>query len=242
VRFCSAEGVEPEAVTEATFAAFRADLDNTLLTSPERVFAGFVRGWRIAQTAVAGWPRVRVTAPDRRNRWTMPLTSFPESFRQDCNDCYDRLAGRDLLAEMPSRPLRPTTLRHRDFEVRSFASALVMRGRDPATITSLRDLIEIDAFKEALKFFISRKGGKSTSAISHMARSMKAIARHYLDVDSDHLELLATGNHTAVRSKPRSPSRSRSLRWRRCALPISPSWISIGTWSVQDRMERCTSS
>jgi len=188
VRFCSAERIEPEAVTEATFAAFRADLDNTLLTSPERVFAAFVRGWRFAQTAVAGWPRIRVTAPDRRNRWTMPLTSFPESFRQDCKDYYDRLAGRDLLAEMSSRPLRPTTVRHRDFEIRSFASALVMRGRDVATITSLRDLVEIEAFKEGLKYFIERKGGKSTEAICHMAGSLKAIARHYLDVDSDHLD------------------------------------------------------
>lgn len=67
VRFCSAEGIEPEAVTEAAFATFRADLDNTLLTSPERVFAALVRGWRFAQTAVDGWPRVSISAPDRRN-------------------------------------------------------------------------------------------------------------------------------------------------------------------------------
>src|ERR1700730_4412905 len=51
LRFCSAEGIEPKAVTEATFAAFRADLDNTLLKSPEKGFAALVRGWQIAQIA-----------------------------------------------------------------------------------------------------------------------------------------------------------------------------------------------
>jgi integrase len=190
VRSCSAEGIEPEAVTEATFAAFRADLDNTLLTSPERVFVAFVRGWRIAQTAVDGWPRVGVSAPDRRNRWTLSLDNFPESFQLDCKAWCDRLAGRDLLEETPFRPARPITVGHRNFQIRSFASALVLRGRDPGTITSLQDLVEVEAFKEGLKFFIERKGGKSTSAISHMARGIKAIARHHLGVDSDHLDKL----------------------------------------------------
>jgi integrase len=189
-RFCSAEDIEPEAVTEATFAAFRANLDTTLLTSPEKVFAAFVRGWRFAQTAVAGWPRVLATAPDRRNRWTMPLTSFPESFRRDCYAWCDRLAGCDLLEEMPFRPARPATVRLRNFQIRSFASALVLRGRDPSTITSLRDLIEIDAFKAGLKFLIERRGGKSTSAISHLAESLKAIARHHVRHDKEHLDKL----------------------------------------------------
>jgi len=190
LRFCSAEGIEPEAVTEATFAAFRADLENTLLKSPDKVFAALVRGWHIAQIAVDSWPRVGVSAPDRRNRWTLLLTSFPASFRQDCNDWCDRLAGRDLLEEMAFRSARPITVKHRNFQIRSFASALVLRGRDPDTITSLRDLVEIEAFKEGLKFFIERRGGRSTSAISHLARSLKAIARHHLRLDRDHLDKL----------------------------------------------------
>ena len=118
------------------------------------------------------------------------MDSFADSFRQDCTHWCDRLAGRDLLEEMSFRPARPITVQHRYFQIRSFASALVLRGRDPATITSLRDLVEIEAFKEGLKFFVERKGGKSTSAIAYMARSLKAIARHHLDVDRGHLDKL----------------------------------------------------
>jgi integrase len=190
LRFCSAERIEPEAVTEATFEAFRAELDNTLLKSPDEVFAALVRGWRGAQNEIDVWPRVDVAAPDRRNRWTLPLTSFPESFRQDCKEFFDRLAGRILLEEISLRPARPSTVNQRNFQIRSFASALVMRGRDPNTITSLRDLVEIAAFKEGLKFLIERRGGKSTSAISQLARTLKAIARHHLRLDRDYLDKL----------------------------------------------------
>lgn len=189
-RFCSAKGIEPDAVTSDTFATFRADLNNTLLQSPDRTFAAFVRGWRIAQQAVDSWPSINVSAPDRRNHWTLPLSKFPESFQQDCKDWCDRLAGRDLLEEMSFRPARPITVRHRNFQIRSFASALVLRGRDPGTITSLRDLVEIGAFKAGLKFFIERRSGRSSSAISHLARSLKAIARHHLCLERDHLDKL----------------------------------------------------
>jgi hypothetical protein len=190
VRFCSALGIEPAAVTEATVAAFRADLENTLLSSPDKAFAGYVRGWRSAQSAVDNWPRVVVSVPDRRNRWILPFTSFPESFRQDCKNWCDRLGGRDLLAEMSFRPARPTTVKHRDYEIRAFATALVLRGRDPSTINSLRDLVEIQAFKEGLRFFIERRGGRSTEAIRHLAGNLKAIARHHLRLEQPHLDKL----------------------------------------------------
>jgi integrase len=202
MRFCSAKGIEPDAVTSDTFPTFRTDLNNTLLKSPDRTFAAFVRGWRIAQQAVDSWPTIKVSAPDRRNHWTLPVSKFPESFQQDCKNWCDRLAGRDLLEEMPFRPARAITVRHRSFQIRSLASALVLRGRDPNTITALRDLIEIPSFKEGLKFLIERRGGKSTSAIVHLAQSLKAIARHHVRVDKDHLDKLGaiirrleTGRH-----------------------------------------------
>jgi site-specific recombinase XerD len=190
LRFCSAEGIEPEGVTEATFATFRGDLDNSLVKSPEKAFAALVRAWHVAQIAIDSWPRVVVTAPDRRNRWTLPWSSFSQSFRQDCQDWCDRLAGGDLLEEISLRPVRPATVRNRNFQIRIFSSALVLRGRDPDTITSLRDLVEIETFKEGLKFFIERRGGKSTSAIVQLASTLKAVARHHLRLERDHLDKL----------------------------------------------------
>jgi hypothetical protein len=72
LRFCSARGLDPEAVTARTFDEFRLYLDDTLLKRPDVEFAETTRGWRAAQAAVESWPRLAVSVPDRRKIWTLP--------------------------------------------------------------------------------------------------------------------------------------------------------------------------
>jgi integrase len=190
-RFCTVRGIEPAAVTEATVEAFRAHLDNTLLKNPDKIFAALVRALREAQTAVESWPRLDITIPNRRNEWTLTWAHFPASLQQECVAWCDRLAGRDLLEEAPFRPVKSTTVERRRWQIRAFASALVLRGRDPRTITSLIDLVEIEAFKEGLRFFIERSGGKATQAVYDFAVTLKALARHHLQVEKAHLDRMA---------------------------------------------------
>jgi hypothetical protein len=111
-RFCTVREIEPEAVTEATFEAFRAHLNDSLLKSPDNIFAALMRGWRAAQTVVDGWPQVGITLPNRRRDWTLPWSHFPESLQRDCAAWCDRLAGRDLLTDGPVRVVRPGTVEH----------------------------------------------------------------------------------------------------------------------------------
>jgi len=191
VRQCSAAGIEPEAVNETTFAEFRDHLDDALLKHPNAVFAELTRAWRVAQKTVAGWPTVSITIPDRRDHWTLPWSAFLPSLREDCNVWLDRLAGRDLLEEAPFRPVQPATVERREWQLRAFATALVRLGRDPATITSLKDLVEIRAYREGLQFFVERSG-KPTSAVVDLAGVLKAIARHHLRLGKDHLDRMAT--------------------------------------------------
>ena len=134
-RWCSAAGNEPEAVTETTFLEFRDHLDDALLKHPDSSFAELVRAWRVGQNTVEGWPTVTFTVADRRVRWVLPWSAFPPSFREDCDGWLSRLAGRDLFEDAPFRPVRPSTVKRREQQIRSFASALVLRGRDPASIT-----------------------------------------------------------------------------------------------------------
>jgi hypothetical protein len=56
--------------------------------------------------------------------------------------------------------VRASTIERREWQIRSFASALVWRGKDPATITCLATLVEFENFKEGLRFFIERSGRK----------------------------------------------------------------------------------
>jgi integrase len=190
LRFCSARRIGPSAVTKETFDDYHLHLEHSLLRRPDETFALTVRAWRRAEIAIAGWPQIGFSIPDRRRHWVSGWERFPESLRRDCQAWCDRLAGRDLLEDTPFRPVRPVTLAHREWQIRAFASALVRMGRDPATLTSLRDLIEIDTFKSGLRFFLDREGGAPTTAIADLASSLKAVARHHVRVEAGHLDRL----------------------------------------------------
>jgi integrase len=187
LRFLSARGIGPDAATEETFDEYRLHLDQSLLKRPNQTFASTVRAWRRAEMTIAGWPQIGPSVPDRRGYWVSGWDRFPEPFRGDCQAWLDRLAGRDLLEDAPFRPVRPATLAHREWQIRAFASALVGMGRDPATLTCLADLVEMEAFKTALRFFLDREGGASTTAIADLAGTLKAIARHHVRAEPHHL-------------------------------------------------------
>jgi integrase len=176
-------------VTEATFAAFRAYLDDALLWNPDKICAAVIDGWGKAQVAVADWPRFEITRADRRHRWTLPWSSFPPSLWADWEAWCDLLA--DPIEEAPLRPVKSTTVAAQEWKVRGFASAVALSGRDPATITSLRDLVDIETFKKGLRYLVEHSGGKLTQAVYDFAVTLKALARHHLQVDRAHLDRMA---------------------------------------------------
>jgi hypothetical protein len=191
LRFLSARKIGPHAVTRETFDAYRLHLDQSLLKRPSQTFASTVRAWQRAQAAINGWPEIEVSIPDRRRHWVAKWDQFPASLQRDCQAWLDRLGGHDLLLEdTPFRPVRPSTLAHREWQIRAFASALVRMGRDSAGLTCLADLVEIDAFKTGLRFFLDRERGPTT-AVADLAGTLKAIARHYVRAGPDHLDRMA---------------------------------------------------
>jgi hypothetical protein len=92
LRFCSVRGIEPEAVTEASFTAYRSYIDS-LLKDPDAVFGGTVYAWRAARIAIDAWPRASIPVPKGRN-WTLPWDRFLASLHQDCISwCYQLTGG-----------------------------------------------------------------------------------------------------------------------------------------------------
>jgi integrase len=192
LRFCSARSIGPSAVTKETFDDYHRHLDDSLLKRPDQTFAMTVRAWRRAEITIAEWPQIGVAVPDRRRHWVSGWDRFPESLYQDCQAWFDRLAGRDLLEDAPFRPVRPVTLAHREWQIRAFATALVRMGRDPKSLTCLGDLVEIEAFKFGLRFYLDREGSKPTTAIADLASSLKAVARHHVRVEPGHLDQMGS--------------------------------------------------
>lgn len=214
----------PDEVSEATFAAFREHLDITLLKDPPIMFRRALLCWNAAREQVPGWPNIAVSVPARTVASTLPWSAFPESLQQDVTCYLDRIGGRDPLEELPFRPVRPLTLKHREYQIRQFASALMMRGREPVSLNSLADLVAIDAFKSGLRYLLERRGGRSTSTVVLMATSLKAIARHHVGVHEQHLNRMAAvisrldSSERGLKSKNRA--RLRALDDPKAALAL----------------------
>jgi integrase len=128
--------------------------------------------------------------PEHGNTYSLAWGTFPASLKADVDACLHRLSGRDLLAEPDLRPLKPSSLRNREYDLRQFASALVLQGHDSASLQSLADLVRVDSVKDGLRFFLQRSGNKTTARIHGLAYSLKAIAQHWVKVDAGHLEQL----------------------------------------------------
>jgi hypothetical protein len=190
MHFASAAHIDPKTVTVETFAAFRTHLNATLLKDPDRTYCATVDGWKAARLSIADWPDVEIARPNRHKLWTLSWSAFPESLRFDTEAWLDRISGKDLSFDQPTRPVRAITRHLREYQIRRFASALVLSGRDPGTITSLADLITIDAFTDGLKFLLRNLANKPLGVL-YIGGALKAIARHHLGVEQAHLEAMA---------------------------------------------------
>jgi hypothetical protein len=119
----------------------------------------------------------------KREIYIYPLEAFPPAFADELAAYGGRLANVDFDDDGPVRPARSTTVKTRLYQLRAAASALVHGGVDPATITSLAQLVEPERFKQILHFFLARAGGKSTSNVAQIATCLRNAARYGVKVD-----------------------------------------------------------
>jgi integrase len=124
--------------------------------------------------------------------YALPWSAFPASLEAEIDAYLARLAGKDILAELPFRPLKPASLATRARQLQEYVSALVHRGRDPASLRSLAEVVAVEVVKDGLRFFLDRAGGKPTGQAHAIASVVKALAQHWVEVAPAHLEQLRT--------------------------------------------------
>lgn len=176
MRSASERGISPGDADLSLFNDYRADLLGSLKKNPELTYDAVCRAWNNATASVPGWPSLIVTPTVRRKTWTLPWSSFPDSLVSEVHAWLSR--GEDLLADLPCRPLRPATIKLREYQYRQAASALVLEGHNPASLQSLADLTTLDAFKEILRHLINRRGGVPRGQVSGIAALLSATARN----------------------------------------------------------------
>ena len=191
-RFCSERGLSPTTVTNNTVAKFESALiEETLQKDPSKVAREAVLVWNKMRDVVPDWPAQELNRKRKREPWTIPLEQFPASFLADVDKWCDRLALKDLFDEdAPIHPCEPATVKHRRFQIRMMASAIVRSGISISDVATLAFVVELDNFKRGLQFMLDRQDGAVMEANFTLASGIKAIAKHHVKITDEHLKQL----------------------------------------------------
>lgn len=209
-RWCGARGIGPDQVDDDVLGTFLAELhDDGLVKRPRTVHRTACMLWNKAAAGIPSWPKRRLTVPQYRRNYAMPWSTFPPSLKADVDGYLDRLAGKDIFAELDFRPLKPGSVRTRTTQLHQFISALVHRGRDPQSLRSLRDVVAVDVVMDGLRFYVDRP----TKAMKHahdLAYLILAVARHWVKVNPEHLAELRKICRRLDRGRGQMTERNRS--------------------------------
>ncbi len=201
-RYLSAQGIEPGCVKLSDLEAyFGAIMKDRLRSRPEKTRDAIIWVWNWCSREVAGWPALEFPRQSRRKTYVLPWSAFPPSLKEDVDRFLLRQSGKDLSEDGPPRPLRETSLKTREYQLRVAASILVELGDAPDAITSISILVSVDNYKRILGVLIDRAGGVKSSQVFYIADFLRSVAKHWVKVDELTLERL---KRIASNGRPRS--------------------------------------
>ena len=186
LRYFSEREIEPEMVSNEHADAFLKVLrEGSLLRDPDAAWRDIVWAWNRCRDEVQGWPCLTLSFDSRQVSYSLPWPAFPSSLKAEIDNYLDRLSGIELADDVPSRPVREATRQLRERQFRVFASALVLRGRDPTVLRGLADLTALDAYREGLRFFLERRTGSSFRTIEAFAVALRTVAKYWVKADAE---------------------------------------------------------
>jgi integrase len=232
LRFLSARGTGPEAVTHSDLEAYRrAIFENRLRKHPEKAWDALVWSWNASGREVVGWTQVALERADRRETYILPWDHFPPSFKVDADAYLVRLGSVSLDEEGPAKPARPETLKTRGYQIRVAAAALVHRGIPPEAIRGLADLVTLENYQSLLSFFLDRHQNKTSPQVAQLASFLKDVGRHWVKLDDE-----ALGKLKRIASKLAMPRQGLTAKNRQRLRPLDDPAVVSAFLSLPDRI------
>jgi len=193
LRYCSACGINPKSVSNATGDAFIKYASEVQFTvKPSDLHKQVTRCWNRAMACVPGWPQVTLTVPDFRPKAvSLAWAAFPTSFVEDV-ECYlARLGGQSLLDEdAPDQACKPSTIENRRTCLRLAATAAVKGGVAIEDLRSLGDLVSPPTVRLILEHYVAKKNGDIVSFTINLGERLYAIARLYVKAPKAQIQAL----------------------------------------------------
>jgi integrase len=190
-RWCSLNGIPPEAVNEAIVDLFVRDLEartlirnvddqrGTVLTTWNRLVALKPSLLAIAAPASAKIPK------------RIPWERLPASFYVDLQEHLTWCSMPDALDDNArATRLAPATVRLRRNQIHSAVTAAVAAGIPPEKLRSLADLVELGTFKTIMRKLYEDDGSVLTAYTHGVAGTLIAIAKEWAGTSVDEIAAL----------------------------------------------------
>ena len=215
-RHCDCEGLSPQQIDDAAMARFlESDRQTRLSAATADQGPNLAAAWRKAVQVQADPSAFhRLTAPRRREPYTLDFSAYPASFQADIERFRSTVARIETGAEEPcgrlritlsaarapgtgpftantkgpARRLKPRSVETRLFSLRQAAAALVNTGTPREEITSLSSLVRpIENVERIITYFLDKADGAPGSQRQSIAEVLLQIARHHVVVPPEDL-------------------------------------------------------
>ena len=184
MRYCTKQGIVPEAVDDTVARSYLNALEaESLVKNPRILHQTSCRLWNKASALIRDWPDVTLTVPRYDQRlYSIPLSMISLPLQAEIDIYLDRMAGADLF-QGPVRPLKPNSLKTIRRNIVRYLSALHYIGEDVSRIDTLSELCRFDRFVKAMGWHWQRSGNKPTSNVASIAWTIRCIAVKHIDCD-----------------------------------------------------------
>lgn len=214
MRFCSSLGISPEDVHSDTLHHFETYLETkTLSKKPRAVATAARRSWNACIGCVSGWPKHQLELKSLRTVILLPMSAFPDSFREDVKAFEKRQRGENLdelfginedsLNEFQGRegmrPLAALTVTTKLQTIKIAANALTRSGVSLDAVRNLSDLVVPLAHAQSiLKTLWTENLGKTRPQIMHVGEILRQLAKFHAHCTAKDVATIA-GWTTATR-------------------------------------------
>ncbi len=185
-RFCSTQGIDPEAVNDVVFADFLTDLEtNQLIKNARKSHRRAAQLWNKNCNSTPGWPTQLVPVPNYSKAYAVSWDKFPATLRVDIDAHLAQFDGTDPLGALDVRPLRPSSINTRRHQLHVLVSGMVLSGAPYERFRTLADVVQLEMVKLGLRFLLKRVGGTSHSQAHDVSRTVVSVAKHWVKVPSE---------------------------------------------------------
>ena len=178
IRYCSLEGIAPNAVDQAVIDAYMAyRRETTALAVDNKARRAVARAWN-ASRVIEGWPQQELIEPPLKAKEGPRWEGFSQQLQADVASHLKFLAThRKSPSGKHLRPCKASTLRTRRTDLISFAKKAVRLGTPMEKLSSLSVLLAPDLVERILDKEWELNGDEPKTSTIDLAKKLVAVAR-----------------------------------------------------------------